>query len=182
MSEQGQSNVTPPPDASGLRRATSTDEILGYWKLVAMEQDGVQFQSNDIGKVMLVTEKRITHIRDDVSYPFDIDPTQSPKWIDKYVSRADGMVIRGIYEIEGDELRMLFHGLHHRERPVSLTGIEGHLYLIVQVYRRTSWRPPSDWKARKRRQRRREAMKSYGSLIPPGLFGSKPSAPDGGSG
>lgn len=86
------------------------------------------------------------------------------------------MAVKGIYELEGDELRILFHSLmagDEQARPTSMSGLAGHGYRAVHVYKRSNWRPPE-----KRNPKKAEPLCEPGSLIPKAFLKTRRSQRD----
>ncbi len=139
--------------------------ILGYWKLVACVQDDRQLKFCDIGKIYEFTSTHFRMVSSGRSGPeYDLYPDRTPKAIDQFISRPDNMVVRGIYELDADELRLLFHPSSsgdEQSRPTSMTGLRGHSSLAVSVYKRSHWRPP-----RNRQPKQPKPITEPGSLIP----------------
>lgn len=96
--------------------------ILGYWKLVGSYLGRRRIKGADQGTLFHFTPKRYRHIRTDVDYEYELFPARKPQEINLYYGygRRREFIVRGIYELEGDTLRLRFSN-PFRARPKSFT-------------------------------------------------------------
>jgi uncharacterized protein (TIGR03067 family) len=110
-------DINPAPAVGGdgepAGPADEIDKLKGTWT------GGVRLGDAPGGKVTVeitATTLTITHQTVVLSYPYKIDPTKSPKWID-LLSPANAdppkPTVPGIYELDGDKLTITtgYHGV-----------------------------------------------------------------------
>jgi uncharacterized protein (TIGR03067 family) len=67
---------------------------------------------------------------------FKLDPSRKPKEIDLTPDgEGKGKTVAGLYELEGDSLRVCFPGQPDAERPTRLESKEGENYLLLTYTR-----------------------------------------------
>jgi RNA polymerase sigma-70 factor (ECF subfamily) len=156
----------PPADAD--QPMSDNDRLQGTWEFAAWTQGGQTKKRDDFGEedarpkslkftgdklltVMLNTGGKEVEFR----YVFKLDPSQKPKAIDLTPDgEPKGTSGPGVYEVEGDGLRVCFPGQPDQERPGKLESKEGDSYLLLTYKRVARDVPkggePADTKARGR--------------------------------
>ena len=84
------------------------EKIQGTWKVVSAEDNGRKAPDEAIKNLKLViTKDRITYKFGDktTKWSYKLDSTKKPKWIDL---TEGGRTTLGIYELEGDNLKICF--------------------------------------------------------------------------
>jgi uncharacterized protein (TIGR03067 family) len=112
-----------------LTRAGSTDDrekIQGIWQAISYEDSGRKAPPDVIKNMKwVITKDTITYtqFRDrNTVLTYELDQTKKPKWIDIRVmgEEKDKGHSRGIYELEGETLRVCFsEGSRSKERPTA---------------------------------------------------------------
>jgi uncharacterized protein (TIGR03067 family) len=83
------------------------EAILGTWSIVGLEAGGkATSEKNFRGNVFRFEADKVTlqergHLQ--IEFPYTLDPAKTPKTIDLAVAKGSN-VIRGIYQLQGDEL------------------------------------------------------------------------------
>jgi uncharacterized protein (TIGR03067 family) len=110
------------------------DKLQGTWVLESVETKGKELPRDKIAANTLVIKgDKFIRTAGDKQLPgatFTIDPTKKPKWIDQVFTDKDGKtVVRpGIYELEGDTLKLAFD----KERPKELkTAADSNLNITI---------------------------------------------------
>jgi uncharacterized protein (TIGR03067 family) len=83
--------------------------LQGFWKLVDSSLGGKDHRHPDMGTVFRFHGNRFIHIRTPGSYRFELQSDTNPKGIDFILVSTRG-VARGIYELDGDTLRIRKNG------------------------------------------------------------------------
>ena len=113
------------------------DRLQGTWNLESVETKGKQVPKDEIMRNTLVIKGdefiRMSWEKKQPAATFKIDPTKRPKTIDQMFKDNDGrLVVRpGIYELDGDTLRLAFAN----ERPKELKTTSDSA-LVITTYRR----------------------------------------------
>ena len=116
--------------ANGAEDARKEDlqRLQGKWKLVERIVDGTK---TDIELLWTISEKEIIQAEVGVLAKFEADATTKPRNFDiTFVSKLDpkslGKTFKGIYEIDGDTLKMCGPiGDEAKERPTTFESKEG---------------------------------------------------------
>jgi uncharacterized protein (TIGR03067 family) len=118
-----------PPDTETVERDSHPDykDIMGTWQIVSSEWDGSPYEEA-IGNRFTFREIKLdAWIKDMGGYlvvDYEIDPTQAPKHFDVTVGFEPNRThLRGIYELDGDTLRLCFH---EGERPAEFKTVQGN--------------------------------------------------------
>jgi uncharacterized protein (TIGR03067 family) len=113
------------------------DAIQGTWVMVALEVDGKPVPEEKIKGAILVVkgDKYVTQVKGkDYETTLTLDPTKKPKAIDMVFSEGDkkDKVLRGIYMIEGDTLKVCRGMRPEQERPTQFgTWPDTNLFLVT---------------------------------------------------
>src|SRR5438128_1751177 len=105
----------------GIRKDKAA--LQGTWKVVSSESKGEKVPAEDLKDLFLIFRGEAIHIREGgktaENFSFLLDPTKKIKEID--VTRKGGpqkgRVDRGIYEIDGDKLRICIQANKNEARP-----------------------------------------------------------------
>jgi uncharacterized protein (TIGR03067 family) len=149
--------------ASGLSIAAGTSDetrqelenLQGTWTLESVETKGKEVPKEEIVRNSLVIKDREFIVMSGAkalpARTFEIDPTKRPKRIDQVSKDKDGKpVLRpGIYELEGDTLRLAFA----KERPKELKTAHDS-DLVITTYRREKSQRPIDAPGKRAEPRR----------------------------
>ena len=118
------------------------DKLQGVWALVALTMGGVsdspEVQQLKQGNKEVVFEGDTTFILMPVN--FRLDPTKTPKQIDLIPKQQNpGFVFPGIYELNGDELKVCFN-TPGAERPTRFVSEKDSLVMLLVLKRKVA--PP----------------------------------------
>ncbi len=116
------------------------EQIQGTWTVVSGEKGGKRGDAGDgkvkviIGKDKITVEKDGNQVEEEATY--ELGPTKKPKWIDLTVKREgkEG-TMRGIYELDGDSLKICLNERPDDERStefVSKAGTPNDRLLILK--------------------------------------------------
>ncbi|HEV3145655.1 MAG TPA: TIGR03067 domain-containing protein [Gemmataceae bacterium] len=125
-------------------------KLEGTWQMVTEERDGVSRKVPDrwfIKGNRYTVSLNGTDFKAQVEYQITIDPTKKPKQIETAMEMKDivtkkpylGTPLIGIYEINGDTLRICYEFYNHREvprgRPDSFAAPKGSNTLLYTFKR-----------------------------------------------
>ena len=125
--------------------------MAGSWRPVFMENNGYQSSSEaDLSGILWIRDAdgRWTARRDGkavVEWAVrKIDPTQNPRTIDIEVAAGvyKGVVYLGIYELDGDTLRICFALPDKPERPTDFSAAKGSVRALSEFRRVIDPVPP----------------------------------------
>jgi uncharacterized protein (TIGR03067 family) len=132
------------PEKKEDAAAKDLAKLQGKWKCVAEDLNGTVRKFND-GHV-IGYEKDI-----EISYDADggvatkesikLDPSKSPRQIDTTIllnvlfPNTEGQTLQGIYQLEGDELKLAYPIPPNRQRPAELKTKQGSPF-VVATYKR----------------------------------------------
>lgn len=109
--------------------------LSGRWKIVWWEQAGHALEAN--GSVVVIHGYTFD-CREPASIVGNIalDTRKNPTWIDIVLARSSsstGQIVRGIYQLEGEELRMCF-AKQGKVRPAKLvSAIEAEMFFVARA-------------------------------------------------
>ena len=148
------------PDTPAPAPSSDHEAIQGFWKLMAYTAAGTPVRHADLGTVYRFVGNRFRHIRSRLGTHFKLHPEMNPKGID-FVQPSTNSTSRGIYELDGDTLRICRAGWAH-PRPISFDDPN----LPVEAYTRFKR------KLRIKRRVKAQIPKSAldGGFIPKDLF------------
>jgi uncharacterized protein (TIGR03067 family) len=127
--------AAPSEDASKADR----DKLQGTWKVIRMEHAGKNVPADQFADLRIVisgnelTGKEGDQVRE--RFTFTLDSAQKPRTIDTTAIEgpAKGETSRGIYEIDGDTVKLCVNE-KGKERPSAFATKEGttHVLLLLQ--------------------------------------------------
>lgn len=110
--------------------AEDLKKMQGDWVVVSMESDGMKIPDDDaqaLFRTVKGNEYTVSRFRTVVGKgTIRLDATKKPRTIDAHPAGAarDAKPIRGIYEFEGDKLKLCF-ALPGKDRPTQFRSEEG---------------------------------------------------------
>ncbi len=125
--------------AAGLMLAADdpkkeAEKFAGTWGVVAAERDGQPHDKIKNDKLVIAADKiTIKTSSGDEDATFTVDPAKKPKTIDVKPGK-ENVTIQGIYEIDGDNLKLCFAG-PGGERPTDFTTKEGSKRMLITLKR-----------------------------------------------
>ena len=141
---------------------TDHEALQGYWKLVGSTFNGQPLKNPELATLSRFHGNRFIHVRTRLSYRFELLPDVTPKVLDFVLGSGSKLRARGLYELQGDVLRIMGANDWSKPRPTSFDD-PGH---SVDTYTR--------FKRRVAIKRRVKAQipdtMVPGSFIPKGLF------------
>jgi uncharacterized protein (TIGR03067 family) len=125
----------PPGDAK-----KALDQIQGTWTVVMAEADGKPLPAEQTKDLKLVVQgDKYTFKTPDhtIEGTYKLDPAKKPKTID--ATRSDGpdkgKVLLGIYQVEGDQLKMCFGAPGKETRPKDFAPKAGEGFRLYVLKR-----------------------------------------------
>lgn len=125
-----------PQDADPIRKDKAA--LQGAWKVTASESKGEKVPADDLKDLALIFRGDAIHIREGgksaENFAFTLDPTKKIKEIDLTlkVGSQKGRVDRGIYQLDGDTLRICIQSNKDAPRPSEFRSPAGSdLWLVV---------------------------------------------------
>jgi uncharacterized protein (TIGR03067 family) len=124
--------------AAGLSRAADAKDdkakIAGTWSVVKAEFDGKEDPEGKDAKLVFEGDKISVKMKDRTEdATFKLDPSQKPRHID--IKEKGDRTIPGIYELDGDSLKICFPRGNDKERPKEFTGKAGSGTMLVTLKR-----------------------------------------------
>ena len=110
--------ATPPADPAG----GDHEAIQGFWKLIAYTAAGRPLPNGDLGTVYRFVGNRFRHIRTRLGSHFKLHAQMNPKGID-FVQPSMRSTSMGIYDLDGDTLKICRAGMGRPRRRRSVTRI-----------------------------------------------------------
>lgn len=120
-------------------RADDLQSLQGKWRIESMEAGGKPVESEELLSQELTingaTYETLTRDKKDAG-TLALNETTTPKQLDATDTEGDdaGKVIKAIYELEGDTLRVCL-SFENGARPTAMKTQEGSPWLLV-IYRR----------------------------------------------
>ena len=116
--------------------------LVGDWKVVAFEIDGKNAFGDAGGEIRLIVTAdqmrfkiETRDAKDEPQFTYKTDGSTNPKVIDLVSATGPdkGMVFEGIYEIDGDQLRICLRGPSGvKERPTEFTSKDGMVLVTLK--------------------------------------------------
>ncbi|MCI0705712.1 MAG: sigma-70 family RNA polymerase sigma factor [Planctomycetia bacterium] len=112
---------------------TDEEKLQGKWKVVSVQDGGREVEIED-ATVTFVKDKMI--LKDGnrkLEGPFKLDSTKKPKWIDATMSERKTL---GIYELDGDNLKICINEDPNGERPTKFVSEGGTPNDVLMILKR----------------------------------------------
>ena len=124
-----------PPALLADTKEQALAKLQGNWRVERIEENGVAEPEEEVKRFILVFKgTRINvELRGQTEHTdFQINPDKSPKEIDMTPQYGDdkGKTFRGIYEIDGDTLRICATPL--AERPKTFVSEKGTMLMVLK--------------------------------------------------
>lgn len=117
--------------------AADKDKLQGYWKVEKAVRDGMEMPNEERDKLKLEFkgDKVIPHEGDrtEEAAEFVLDETKKPKAIDIKPPKGEEKLVKGIYELTGDTLKICF--ARAGERPTEFSSAAGSKMMFIQLKR-----------------------------------------------
>jgi uncharacterized protein (TIGR03067 family) len=107
------------------------EALQGTWQVGAVWQAGRETRERFANAALVVQGDRMSVA--DSGWVFVVDPKKKPRWIDLVV--GDGPPLLGIYQVDGDNLRLCFNERPEGDRPARLvagSGLPGEVFLVCR--------------------------------------------------
>jgi uncharacterized protein (TIGR03067 family) len=131
---------------AGGEPARDIDKLKGAWLVIGGEADGRALPEEEVKKKVIVRFAAETLVltedgkQDKVELKYKLDPTQKPKAIDITPETAERGVIRGIYQLDGDTLKVCL-GEPGKERPAKFETKPGSGHKLMKLSRMKPEKP-----------------------------------------
>jgi uncharacterized protein (TIGR03067 family) len=113
---------------------TPRDALPGKWKIVSCEENGRQRPQLVGAHFLFQGTDRLSLVLPDgqeEKYILRLDPAQKPHALDFWPPRNPEAALQGIYEVNGDDLKLCFANFTVGKRPTEFQGKERHVFLIL---------------------------------------------------
>jgi uncharacterized protein (TIGR03067 family) len=106
----------------GSQAQDAKTELEGTWDLVSLERDGKDVKPKG-EKAIMTGDKGVVKVGDKVivAATYKLDPSKKPKAVDITYTEGDnkGKTFKGIYQLDGDMLKICRGGSPDDERPTE---------------------------------------------------------------
>jgi uncharacterized protein (TIGR03067 family) len=125
---------------AGGEAAKELEKLKGAWLVTGGEADGRALPDEEIKKKVIIRFTADTlslaeeRQKDKVELKYKLDPKQKPKAIDITPETAQRGVIRGIYQLEGDKLKICL-GEPDKKRPLKFETKPGSGHKLMTLKR-----------------------------------------------
>jgi len=110
----------------------------GSWAIVSAVKGGEKAEKEKIKSIRVFLKGNTYKIqvdgKDIDEGTFKVDPTKTPKWLDIMSAKAEGKVMRGVYELKGDTYTLCTSGFDE-ERPTALKAEAGSNHFLQTARR-----------------------------------------------
>jgi len=111
-------------------------KLQGTWTVVRVEEGGKSLPAATTKTWSLIVAGGKYHFRpgsDSIEGTYHLEPGHKPKWLDATRTNGTdkGKVLKGIYELNGDELKMCFGAPGDGKRPTDFSTEAGGQRLYV---------------------------------------------------
>ncbi len=113
------------------------ETIQGTWKVVSMDRGGEKAPEDRIKGVTFVITDGLITIKDpkrEEKANFKLDPTKNPRTIDITPEKGKEEMVRGIYELKGDSLKICFNN-PGGARPAEFASKAGTEQVLIVLER-----------------------------------------------
>jgi uncharacterized protein (TIGR03067 family) len=127
--------IAVPVRSDGEKPTKGQTDLQGTWKVTDGSRNGGQGVQPEFDKItVVVTEDEIRFSGTIRASSYKLDPSKKPKWIDVTLIEDKGTTYKGIYEITGDELKLVWNSSVGEERPEDFNsfGKMGRIYLVLK--------------------------------------------------
>jgi uncharacterized protein (TIGR03067 family) len=120
--------------AAGSARADDQEKFQGTWKPEKAVRAGMEMPAEELAKMSIEFKGNKAHPKHgdqpEQEAEFKLDATKKPKTID--IDTPEGKKVQGIYEVDGDMLKICF--AMEGERPTKFESAEGSkvMYLVLK--------------------------------------------------
>lgn len=166
-----------PPPRKPDPIAVESNKLRGMWRIVVIEVPGGKFKPKTLlrfdgnNQATIDPETPAQQI-----ITFNVNPDKNPKWMDVWTAmdvpgenRRDQVLLRGIYELDGDKLRAVFQNTPDGKRPTEFKAEDAGT--VMYTYERVRYAAPpkadSADSSADESPRIREKMPSAAPVAPP---------------
>jgi uncharacterized protein (TIGR03067 family) len=110
------------------------DQLQGSWQVTSAEREGKPLDTAKNDRLIFKGDQLTVQGKTGDESTFMLDPAQKPAAIDITPAKGPARTIRGIYQIEGDTLKLCF-GDPSSERPKEFTAKAGTGFVLVTLKR-----------------------------------------------
>src|SRR5262245_5653058 len=118
---------------------TELKKLEGVWQITSGEQDGKSIDSIKRDEVTVSRDNFTVHHDGKVEFTatIQLDPNKKPKAVDLRITseKHKGKTVLGIYELNGDDLKLCITGAGAKSRPTDFSAKPGSDYLAVVLKR-----------------------------------------------
>jgi uncharacterized protein (TIGR03067 family) len=120
--------------------AKDAENIIGKWSVVRGERNGDALPEDQVKELKLTFGKEMLTLSSpegEKEATVKLDPTKKPKTIDVIPKDGPrkGQLLRGIYELKGDELRLCMSDSEQSERPTEFKSPNGSSFVLLSLKR-----------------------------------------------
>jgi RNA polymerase sigma factor (sigma-70 family) len=116
------------------------DRLQGTWRELAYEEEGVRLDERALKDArLIVTGDTLSFVEVRQRYPFELHPAKSPKEI--YFGKGGMELFHGIYQLEGDDLKLCYVREGQGLPPTDFTVPKGSRRMLIVLRRENA--PPA---------------------------------------
>jgi uncharacterized protein (TIGR03067 family) len=108
------------------------EKLEGKWTATEVEKEGVKATAEKLSDTRLTFKDGNLTVRDaegEFAVTFKLDPSKKPKTIEM---KSDQQTIRGIYSLDGDNLKVCVHLAEDSKFPTEFTGKKSYSLLVLR--------------------------------------------------
>jgi uncharacterized protein (TIGR03067 family) len=108
------------------------ENLEGKWTVIENEKDGAKATAENIKDSSLTFKGGKLTMRDagkEMAIKFMLDPSKKPKTIELTI---ENNTLRGIYSLDGDNLKICVHPGKDSEFPTEFTGKKGYSLVVLK--------------------------------------------------
>lgn len=118
------------------------EDLKGTWVVVSAHADGDSLDDLKGAEFTFASNKLTQRGKDlNMEADYQVDPSKGPKWMDIRISKPAKRTIKGIYQIDGDKMRMCIELPNYElkdgktvvvpgPRPTKFESKQGELYVL----------------------------------------------------